>query len=146
MAYQLSALPLGHTGSPRAIKVCFFPFKTWSRSEYSFAYIVYFQDICLSIFCGPGSFKFIYPNSLEPYLPYDKLFFALVQRSQLTRRSSISRINQSILNTDSLLFFLLTSRQEPDSSAHLDKRGKQHQVNSNSLFDHHSPESLDRSF
>ena len=33
----------------------------------------------------------------------------------------------------------LTSRQETDSSAHLDKRSKQHHVSANPRFDLHSP-------
>ena len=36
----------------------------------------------------------------------------------------------------------VTSRQESDSSAHLDKRSKQHQVCSNSRFDLHCPKAL----
>ena len=41
---------------------------------------------------------------------------------------------------------LLISRKEPDSSAYLDKRGKQHHVCSNSSFDPHIPKAFYRCF
>ena len=40
----------------------------------------------------------------------------------------------------------LSSRQEADSSAHLNKRSRQHQVSSNFRFDQHSPMAVYRCF